>query len=175
MGKKIDEIDDIEELRAKARELEENVVSLRRNSGSLRKLADMTEDERNSMTAEQLEIRRVKEELEEREKTLESRITLKVRRENAISRLTGGDSEKQKKLESELAILNMPETTPEEVEAKISKAARIAGLGESGVVISGGNGVGPTNPPPKNTKFTDTERGKSTYERAFGVKLEDKK
>jgi chromosome segregation ATPase len=140
-----------------------------------KKLAEMTEEEKSKLTAEETRLRKVEEDLEARGKEIETRTRLEIRREESLRRYTGGDAEVQKKIDAELSVLNMPETTPEEIEAKVSKAARLAGLTGSGTPsLSIGGGEGPTHTEVKK-KFPETEQGKQTYKQMFGAEPTDKK
>lgn len=138
------------------------------------KLSEMSEEQKSKLTAEEMRLKKIEEDLDNRGKEIETRTRLEIRRDEALRRFTGGDKSIQEKIDAELAVLNMPETTAEEIEAKVAKAAKIVGLSGDRPSLSIGRGEGPTHQTTEK-RHTDTSKGKEDYKEMFGSEPTDAK
>lgn len=118
-------------------------------------------------------------------KTLEQRIAEKEAYEKTsikntlINHFAGADEESRKKLEEEYALINIDESTPENISKRMEKAAKMSGLYKeetgSNPVFGGWNGVAPVIKTTKETEGADnivnTEKGKAALG-AMGIPTE---
>ncbi len=101
-----------------------------------------------------------------------------------LEHFAGADEESRKKLEEEYALINIDESTPENIAKRMEKAARVSGLykeegGENPIFRGGFRGSGPVLKPTRPSgddpdNVLNTEKGKSALA-AMGIPTEEKK
>lgn len=135
---------------------------------NFRKYNEMTEEERKSYDANTTNLLIRGDHLEEQVTTLTKTLAEKEERErlndktNALAGFHGGSEEVKKTLEEKYALLAaMPETSPQEIFARATEAAKLAGIS-----VDSRNPIYQTvhGAPPvfkERTDFTDTNEGKA--------------
>lgn len=140
---------------------------------NFRKYNEMTQEERDAHSANELELIKRNDKIEE---------DLKAERETRLAR-EKADSERNKanalkgfhndlpevktKLEEKYALLaGMPETTPEEINARAAEAAKLAGISvdSRNPIYSSVHGAPPTHN--EKTEYVDTPEGKEATDLA---------
>jgi len=115
-------------------ELEKKNRVLAEKTENFKRLNEMTEEERSKLTAEQVESRKIAEAAEARAKAVEEKYekekqeSTKKIRERTLKRYAGDNADKVKKLEEMYALINMPESDEESIDARALAAARATGL-----------------------------------------------
>lgn len=128
--------DELAQEQARASELESEVEKLKRlndeKTKNFRKLNQMTEEERANLSQTEVEIKRQLEQLQEEKEALVKNLqdrdlaqTLTVKG-NLFKNIAGDDEETNKKLQKAYDLINLPETTPEEISARVVAAANMA-------------------------------------------------
>lgn len=158
-----------EELLSEKKRLEEGSQDKDENFRKFRTAYEQKEKERDEFAKRLME----KEEYEK-----------KSIKESLFSHFAGTDEESRKRLEEEYSIINIEETTPENIAKRVEKAARVSGLyKEENIENPIFKGFwGGTAPNLKTTKATNddpdnvvnTEKGKSALS-AMGVPIEEEK
>lgn len=130
---------------------------------SFSKLKSDTEAEKAALAAE-------KEELAKKVTKLEgdlTSLTAAQRTDWKSSMLGGLDEAKRKEVEAEYAVLNMPEGSREEINTRMAKAMKLAGIERRGDLSSIAFASG-SDTKPATKSFMDTDKGKELYKSVFG-------
>lgn len=151
--------------KAKSEELEAEITKLKSKDTSFSKFKKMTEEEQAKSIEEKEAMSKKISELESSIKA-NSEAQRKEVRDTLVSTFTGGDEDKAKEIMAEYNLLNMPDGTRSEIQARLAKAAKLAGYEIKGDLSSIQFGSG--NEPAKTEKrFTDTEKGKAFFNSMF--------
>lgn len=169
-----------EEYTAKENELKtisEQLETLRKSGAekgeNLKKLSQMSEEEKKVFDVNTINLLRREEQLSTEVGELKTKLTDKEKRENesakntALSSIHHNDENTKKVLEEKYALLTgMPETTPAEVSARAKEAAKLAGIqiDPRNPLYSSINGEAPNYKP--NKEYVDTPEGKVALDMA---------
>lgn len=175
-----------EAAKAKEDELVPEIEKLKKVSAEktehFKKLNEMTEEERQAHSVNEINILKRNEMLEGELATIKETLTQKETREkneakeNAFTGICGEDADLRKSIEDNYAVLaGMPETTPSEIKARAEKAATLAGITVDKVnpLYVNIHGEAPTHKEGK--EFVETDKGKDALElarEASGFKTE---
>jgi len=154
-----------------AKKTDEFVRAKQGLTGEIKKLADMSEEEKAKMSASEQELRGRLEQQEE--------VTKRERdaaKEAMFIAVAGSNADLLAKLKEKYALVTLPEGTTEEIRTRINSVAPWA-FSELGIVerrpvpieaaILGG-GEAPRSREDGETRFADTEKGKAATEHFFG-------
>ena len=145
---------------------ETNLVSVKQSAGHFRKLSEMNDEEKAKLTEKEKDLLQREENLANEKVAYKDEISRQVGRENMIRRYVGDDQESRKALEDAYGTLTLPEGTPEETQARIDSAAKLAGIEKHEPNISVGFGEG-VKPKKEGDSFADTEKGKEALKKMF--------
>lgn len=160
---------------ARIGELTNDLVSIKRgHKEEVRRLAEMSEEEKGKLTNEQIQNMARIEQLEDnRKKDLESA------KERMMSAIAKNDQKVLEKIKEKYALVQMPESTVEEIASRLNSVATWA-YSELGMTVN--NPIAPVLPgggnPPIITNvddkpFSDTEKGKEVASALFGDALKN--
>lgn len=138
---------------------------------NFKSFSKLTEEDKKNYDANTLNLLRVVETLETEITSTKTQLSDKTEKErtsaktNALNLIHQGDADTKKKLEDEYALLTgMPETTPEEINARAKKAATLAGIqiDPRNPLYTSVNGEAPKVPDNKN--YVETPEGAQAAE-----------
>ncbi len=158
---------------------------LAEKSENIRRFSNMTEEEKKNFDANTTNILRHADKLETELNEVKTKLTEKEQREKDFSKNSSlekvhmGDEATKKRLEDNYAVLaGMPETTPQEINARVNAAARMAGItiDPRNPIYTPMNGEAP--PVPKTAdNYVESEAGKVAADMArgaLGIKSDNK-
>jgi len=160
-------------------ELEELKKTNVERSQNFTAYSKMTEEEKKVYDANTINLLKREENLVNQVSELSGKLTEKENKEkdsakkNALSSIHHGNEETKKAIEEKYAILNMPETTVEEINAKAGAAAKLAGIqiDPRNPLYAAFSGEAPVYKDGK--EFTDTPKGKEAVDivkNSMGIK-----
>ena len=135
---------------------------------NIKKLSQMSEEEKKTYDANTINLLRREEALSTEISSLQTKLTDKEKKENesaknhSLTSIHHGDEATKKLLEEKYGLLTgMPETTPQEIAARSREAAKLAGIqvDPRNPLYTPMNGEAPNYKP--KTEYTDTPEGKT--------------
>lgn len=141
-------------------------------SENIKKLRDMSDEEKKALDVNTITILKKMEALEEESNQTKAQLAEKNEKERNYTKDTilgsihSGDEKVKLEIETAYGQLNMPETTPAEIRARADAAMRLAGIAvkTQNPLYGSFSGEAPNIKSEKDKEFTETERGKALYE-----------
>ncbi len=148
-----------EELQTELKEKEEELAKVTSKEVNFSNLKNQTEEEKKRHDDEKDSLNGQIEELKKQNEDM-MRSQMDDWYFSSLASVTNGDEEKAEKIKAEYDILNLPTSTRSEVQARMDKAVKLAGITMAGSINTISHGSG-RQPAPADQRFSDTERGKT--------------
>jgi len=159
-----------QELQAKEEEIEKFKKINAERGENFKRLSEMTEAEKAARSANEIEfLKRMDEEREQREKLEKELMEYKNNqinstKENIFQKFHKGDATIKQAIEEKYNIINLPDSTPQEMEVRMMEAAKLAGvqIQQQNPIYTHMSGEAPQYNDSK--EYVETPEGKTAYE-----------